>query len=245
MHIKCEEISSSSNDETTTVSDKSETETPEVTRDEVKRIVLRLRNWKAAGDDLICAEVLKNNGSAMVDWLMELSQDVWQTKQIPQEWKDATLMPLHKKKDRRICDNYQGILLLSVSGKVLALILLERLQEMIEPQLMEAQCGFRKGCGTVDQIWVVQQIVERAAEYHTPICFSFVDLTKVYDSVNRHALIAILKEYEVSHQLIDIIQELYNGTRCKVRVEGDMRSNQKLGRAVSCPHSFLTVSWTR
>ena len=58
--------------------------------------------------------------------------------------------------------------------------------------------------------------MERAAEYHTHICFFFVDLTKAYSSVNRHALIAILKEYGVPHQLIDIIQELYNGTWCKV-----------------------------
>ena len=40
----------------------------------------------------------------MVDWLTELLKEVWQTKQIPQEWKDGTLMPLHKKKDSRICD---------------------------------------------------------------------------------------------------------------------------------------------
>ena len=30
------------------------------------------------------------------------------------------------------------------------LVLLERLQLVIEPQLSEAQCGFRKGRGTVD-----------------------------------------------------------------------------------------------
>ena len=52
-------------------------------------------------------------------------------------------------------------------GKVLVLILLERLQTIIEPQLLEAQCGFRKGHGTVDQIWVVRQVVERAKKYHT------------------------------------------------------------------------------
>ena len=77
------------------------------------------------------------------------------------------------------------------------MILLERLQTIIEPQLFEAQCGFRKGRSTVDQIWVIWQVVERAKEYHTPVCMSFVDLTKAYDSVNRQALIAIVKEYGV------------------------------------------------
>ena len=114
---------------------------------------------------------MKSGGSAVIDWLTELLQEVWRTRQVPQEWKDATLVPLHKKKDNKICDNYRGVALLSVPGKVLALILLERLQTIIEPQLLEAQCGFRKGRGTVDQIWVVRQIVERAKEYHIPSTF--------------------------------------------------------------------------
>ena len=165
-----------------------------VTREEVESAVMWLTNGKTAGKDRIQAELLKSGGSAVIDWLTELLEEVWSTRQIPQEWKDATLVPLHKKKDKKICDNYRGVALLSVPGKVLALIILERLQTIIDPQLLEAQCGFRKECGTVDQIWIVRQVVESAKEYHIPVCMSFVDLTKAYDSVNRQALIAILKE---------------------------------------------------
>ena len=182
---------------------------------------MQLRNGEAA-EDRIQAELLKSGGSAVIDWLTELLEEVWSTRQIPQEWKDATLVPLHKKKDKKICDNYRGVALLSVPGKVLALILLERLQTIIEPQLLEAQCSFRKGCSTVDQMWVVWQVVERAKEYHTPVCMSFDDLTKAYNSVNRQALIAILKEYGVPQGLADLIQELYAGTWCQVRADGSV-----------------------
>ena len=78
-----------------------------------------------------------------------------------------TIVPLHKKNDRKVCSNYRGISLLNVPGKVLALILLEWLQAIIEPQLMDAQCGFRKGHSTVDQIQVTCQVVEEAREYQT------------------------------------------------------------------------------
>ena len=44
-----------------------------------------------------------------------------------------------------------------------------------------------------------------------------MDLTKAYDSVDRSALIAILKQYRVPQQQIDIIKELYFGTWCCVR----------------------------
>ena len=80
--------------------DHSHVETPEVNREEVERAVKRLQNKKAAGEDRIVAELVKNGGEAMIDWLMELLQEMWKTRQVPQEWENATLVPLHKKKDR-------------------------------------------------------------------------------------------------------------------------------------------------
>ena len=43
----------------------------------------------------------------------------------------------------------------------------------------------------------------------------FVDFT--YDLVDHHALIAIVKNYKVPCQLIDIIKEMYTDTWCLVR----------------------------
>ena len=163
------------------------------------------------------AELLKSGGETVIDWLTELMQEVWQTRKVQQ---NATLIPLFKK-DRTQCNNYSEISLLSVSGKVLTLILLQRLHAIIDPQLLEAQCGFRKGRGTADQIWVVRQTVERATEYRILLFLCFVDLTKAYDSVNRQSMAAILKEYGVPHQLIAIIEELHFETWCKVRFAGD------------------------
>ena len=120
---------------------------------------------------------------------------MWKTRQVLQEWKNDTLVPIYKKRDRRMCGNYRVVSLLIVLGKVLTLILLERLQTIIEPQLTEVQCGLREGRGAVDQIWVSRQVVERAAEYHTPVLMCFVDLTKVYDLVDSSALVAVLKSY--------------------------------------------------
>ena len=199
------------------VEDLSGSDTPELTREEVEKAVKKLRNGKAAGSDHIVAELLKNGGEAMINWLWELLKEVWKTKQVPKEWKKAILIPLHKKKSRRLCDNYRGIALLSIPGKVLSLVLLYRLQTIIDPQLLESQCGFRKGRGIIDQIWVARQIVERAVEYQTPAHLCFVDLTKAYDSVDRSALIAILKSYKVPHHLTDIIREMYTETWCQVR----------------------------
>ena len=41
----------------------------------------------------------------MTDWLWEILREVWKTKQVPQEWSNTTLIPLHMKKGSKSCDN--------------------------------------------------------------------------------------------------------------------------------------------
>ena len=47
-----------------------------MTREEVVKAVGKLRNGKSAGDDRIVAELLKNGGEVMIDWLWELLKAV-------------------------------------------------------------------------------------------------------------------------------------------------------------------------
>ena len=59
--------------------------------------------------------------------------------------KTMCVITVHKKRARNECDNYHGISLLSVPGKVLALVLLERMQVIVEPQLLEHSADVGKG----------------------------------------------------------------------------------------------------
>ena len=77
---------------------------------------------------------------------------------------------------RLICDNYCGISILRVPGRVLANILLKRLKQSAEPLLLEAQCGFRSSRGTIDQLWLVCQLIEKSIEHECAVHVCFVDL---------------------------------------------------------------------
>ena len=89
-------------------------DTPEVTGEEVERVVKKLHFCKAAGEDSMVPELLKNGGTSLIDWLWELLLEGWKSGKVPEDWKSATLVPLYKKRRRQIYDNYQGISLLSV-----------------------------------------------------------------------------------------------------------------------------------
>ena len=51
---------------------------------------------------------------------VELVHDVWRECSVPRDWCDAVLVPIPKKGDLSNCDNWRGISLLDVVGKVVA-----------------------------------------------------------------------------------------------------------------------------
>ena len=51
---------------------------------------------------------------------------------MPQEWEDATIIVLHKKKERTECGHYRGISLVVHTGKVLLKVIANRLSKHCE-----------------------------------------------------------------------------------------------------------------
>ncbi|MGA9042428.1 MAG: reverse transcriptase family protein, partial [Terriglobales bacterium] len=144
-----------------------------------------LKNGKAPGADLITAEMLRAGGSNLAGRLHAFFISVWISGLIPSEWRDAIFIPIPKKGDLSVCDNYRGIALLSIVGKLFAKIILARLDHSFDAHLIESQCGFRQGRSCNDMIFVARQILEKGREHQTPTFFTFVDLKKAYQSINR------------------------------------------------------------
>ena len=88
------------------------------------------------------------------------------------------LVPVLKKGDVTVCDNWRRISLLDVVGKLLVKIIQKRLQRVMEEVVPDSQCGFRKGRGCTDMIFCVRQLVEKAREHNTKVFMLFVDLRK-------------------------------------------------------------------
>ena len=92
---------------------------------------------------------------------------MWRKEAIPQEFKDAPIIHLFKRKGNpQLCDNHRDISSVSTAGKVLAIVLFNRLNEHLEQSelLSESQCGFRKDRRTIDMIFTARQIQEKCQE---------------------------------------------------------------------------------
>ena len=121
-----------------------------------QKAINQMSNGKAPGTDGIPAEVFKKCCSCLLPHLVDLVEAIWSEAAVPQDFKDATIVHIYKRKgDRSCCDNHRGMSLLSTAGKILARVLLNRLNDHvgISNIIPESQCGFQAGRGTTDMIF--------------------------------------------------------------------------------------------
>ena len=193
------------------------------TLEETQISIRQLTSGKAPGSDAIPAEVYKEGGAALVAKLHQLFLLIWQYETVPQDFKDASIVHLYKRKgNRQTCDNHRGISLLSIAGKILARILLNRLNAHLEKGLLpESQCGFRKERGTIDMIFAARQLQEKCQEQNTDLYSTYIDLTKAFDTVSREGLWRIMAKYGCPRKFVAIIRQLHDGMLARVQDNGE------------------------
>ncbi|VDM00182.1 unnamed protein product [Schistocephalus solidus] len=177
--------------------------------------VQQIFSGKATGSDAIPPEVYKHGGPRLMAELTTLFQEMWRQGQAPQDFKDATIVHLYKRKgNRQLCDNHRGISLLNIAGKIFARIHLNRLNGHLEQGLLpESQCGFRRHRGTTDMIFAARQLQEKCQEMRTHLYTTFVDLTKAFDTVNRDGLWKVMQKFGCPEQFTHMVCQLHDGMK--------------------------------
>ena len=103
----------------------------EPTNDELSKAINSLASRKAPGSDGIPPDLIKHCKTTLLQPLHNVLCACWKEGAVPQDMRDAKIVTLYKNKgDRSDCNNYRGISLLSVVGKVFARVILVRLQEL-------------------------------------------------------------------------------------------------------------------
>ena len=157
----------------------------EITLEEIRRSIARLKNRKTPGVCDISGEMLKAGGEVVVEWLHRIMNRAWMNSMVPDDWRKALVVPVHKKGSKVQCKNYRGISLLSIPGKVYAKILDKRMRDITEEKILEEQGAFRKRRSCTDQLFTVRMLSEKVIAKNKSMIMVCVDLEKAYDNVNR------------------------------------------------------------
>jgi hypothetical protein len=81
---------------------------PEPSAFEVELAIAKLKSHKPPGIDQIPAELIKAGGRTILCAIHKLIISIWNKEELPEEWKEAIIVPIHKKGDKTDFNDYRG-----------------------------------------------------------------------------------------------------------------------------------------
>jgi hypothetical protein len=135
---------------------------PEPSLVEVETATGNLKRYnKSPGTDQILAKLIKAGGETLCPEIHKIIHSIWKKEELPQQWKESIIVPIHKKGDKTDCNNYRGISLFinclqnfiqHSSGKV---------NPIVNEIIGDHQCIFHHNRSITDQIFYICWVLER------------------------------------------------------------------------------------
>jgi hypothetical protein len=191
-----------------------------VQRWEVERCIHLLKNGKACGVDGVVGEVLKHGGEWMVESVWMLCERVFMEGGLPGDWMKVIKVPVVKKGTGEGFDEYRGVSVLSVVGKVFGKVIETRVRLFCEGKglLVDNQFGFRENRACRDALFVLSEVVKGRGKNR--VFAGFLDIAKAYPSVWRKGLWHKLLEMGINGRMLRVLKSLYARCEVGVRVGG-------------------------
>jgi len=199
----------------------------EITVNDITKGISQLNNNRSSGPDNLLNEYFKYGRDRLLPYLHSLFNTVFNTGHFPDAWSEGFIIPLHKKGSINNPDNYRGITLLSVLGKLFTNILNTRLKNWAEYYnvYIEAQAGFRSNMSTTDNIFVLHGLITHMINSSKRLYCSFVDFSKAFDYVERNNLWYKLTQLGVRGKMLTVIKSMYSNIKSRVKFQNSLSND--------------------
>jgi hypothetical protein len=195
----------------------------------------KLRTNKAPGLDGIPNEVWKAITLDSPFDLLKMYNEILASGDVPDEWCTILLSPIFKKGDKNDPQNYRPISLVATILKLLTSILSKRLQEwsIKNKHISQFQAGFRKGMGTMEQVFGLLTLVQSKLKSKNGKLFAiFVDARSAFDSVSHSKLWRTLNKMGISSNVSKLFQKIYTLANGRVKTSSGLTDSFPFKRGV-------------
>nr|XP_054926009.1 uncharacterized protein LOC129384499 [Dermacentor andersoni] len=153
--------------------------------------LLELDVKKANGPDNIPNEFFKGYAECNSEYLGLINRKSLSMSDLPEDYKIAKIVPIHKSGNTNLPSNYRPISLTSTSCKILEHIILKHLTAYFEEHiLVDVQHGFRRGLSTVTQLTEVVHDLALSINNHNQTNLLLLDFSKAFVCVGHTKLTA-------------------------------------------------------
>ena len=195
----------------------------EVTEGRVKEVIDGLNENSAPGPDGFPPALLKMLRDEIAKPIAILFKKSLDDGQIPDDWREAKITPIHKKGSKADPGNYRGVSLTSVVGKMMERMVKNGINDYVERNafMSKTQHGFRNGRSTqTNLIEFLNQTTKWGDEGY---CYDvvYLDFSKAFDVVCHKRLMVKLRAIGIGGKLIKWLEDWIANRRQRVEIEGE------------------------
>ena len=195
---------------------------------DVKKVLLELDINKSMGPDNVHPKLIKYLGSNdnFVECITLLFNTCIKEESIPNIWKRATVIPLHKKGSVHLPDNYRPVSLTCILCKVYEKFIRKHLLRYLADLISVKQHGFVRGKSCLSNLLETLDEVNEILAEAGCVDGLYFDFAEAFNSVFHHRLLVKLEAMGVNIHFRNIISDFLSNRTMKVSV-GDAKSEEK------------------
>ena len=169
-------------------------------------------------------------------YLTEIIQTVWKSGQIPDTWRKAASILIHKKESTDDPQNFRPITLQSVPLKVFTSTIRNSMYEfLLKNNYIEnrIQKGFTPGVsGTFEHTSHLAYLIRRAKKQQRSLTIALLDLRNAFGEVHHKLIQTVLQYHQIPEHFQNCIGNLYSDFRTTVVTESYQTPFLKVNKGV-------------
>ena len=221
----------------------------EITKDELKAEIQRLKKNKAPGHDAITPEHLTQAEGEANHAIVKEMQEILETGVIPENFKYGLITPVYKGhgSDPASTDSYRDISVLTVLCKLFEKMITRRLNEGLAEAGIpsELQFAYQSNRSTLQANFILQEVISANMDLGKPVYLAFLDVRKCFNSIWHNGLLYKLIRAKIPPRLVLILRNMYREFNIRVKIQavmsGDGKIEQGLKQGGVLSTSMLTM----
>lgn len=183
----------------------------------------KMNTNKSQGPDELNPKLLYELRNELSKPLTTLFNESVQTGVIKQDWRDAIVVPLHKKGSRNKAENYRPVSLTSIISKLLESIVKDILVAHLDKYslIRNSQHGFTSGKSCLSNLLEFFEEVTKILDKGEAVDLVYLDFAKAFDKVPHQRLIKKLEAHGIGGNVLKWIKEWLKNRRQKVCIDGE------------------------
>ena len=180
-----------------------------MTENNVIKAIMSLKCKNCEGYDRIPQRILIDGIQYLAKPLSFLFEKIYETKQLPEQWLMAKVIPIFKKGSPNKIENYRPVANLCTISKIFEKLILQRLHQIEIDNLIDltnkSQHGFKKNRSTNSASLMLQSVLARALDENKFALMASLDLSSAFDVVNVKLLLKRLRLLGLPDDIISLV----------------------------------------